>query len=95
MEQERILSFIKNFRTRFKDKKTLLDVFVDGYCYYFSSILQSAFGGGEIVVVTNESHVVWVKDGIAYDINGIYDLAGKNIVEFEKYKRKNEYLHVS
>lgn len=69
--KEQVLSFIKNFVSRAKDPEVVKDLFLEGYCYYFASMLKEAFNRGTICWVKDRGHIVWQDmDGTAYDILG-------------------------
>ena len=54
--------------------KCIKDTFRAGYCYYFANMLQLAFNRGCICWTAPLGHMVWVDvNGIAYDIEGVYD----------------------
>ena len=53
-------------------------LFLNGYCYYFAQILNTAFSGGTICWSVNRGHIVWLdgsdlQNDIAYDITGVYE----------------------
>ena len=53
-------------------------LFLNGYCYYFAQILNTAFPGGTICWSVDRGHIVWLdgsdlQNDIAYDITGIYE----------------------
>lgn len=77
-----IIAFIAGIRYKSnieEDVSIIIDLFRNGYCYYFAVLLYTAFGRGTICYVYDEGHIVWV-DGdndilskcTAYDINGVY-----------------------
>ena len=51
--------------------KTIANLFSNGYCYYFAKILQDAFPNGTICQCYPFGYIVYVYDGIAYDIDGV------------------------
>ena len=55
------------------ESNIIADVFTKGFCYYFAIILKEAFHCGEIYMTSNDRHIVWVKNNIAYDINGVFN----------------------
>ena len=80
------------------DMMKLREKFRNGYCYYFATILKTAFNRGEICWTAPFGHFVWVDtDGKAYDIEGSYDM--RNTETFylipEKYVKKfiGDFLH--
>jgi hypothetical protein len=47
---------------------------MNGYCYYFAKILQSAFERGTVCWVKCNSHIVWLDtDNKSYDSDGLYN----------------------
>lgn len=71
-----VLEFINKFITKQKDIKSrevIYNQFRNGYCYYFAIILKNAFNRGEICIAYPFGHIVWIDDGIPYDIGGVYD----------------------
>ena len=53
-------------------------LFLNGYCYYFAQILNTAFPGGTICWSVDRCHIVWLdgtdlENDIAYDITGVYE----------------------
>lgn len=53
-------------------------LFLNGYCYYFAQILNTAFFGGTICWSVDRGHIVWLdgidlQNDIAYDITGVYE----------------------
>lgn len=53
-------------------------LFLNGYCYYFAQILNTAFPGGTICWSVDRGHIVWLdgtdlENDIAYDITGVYE----------------------
>ena len=75
---EKVIEFIDNFSTLFgqfeqEEIDAICAVFSRGFCYYFAIILKVAFNGrGEIYMTSDDHHIVWVLDNVAYDINGVY-----------------------
>lgn len=59
--------------------EAIRNLFSDGYCYYFAKILQDAFPGGQICIAYPYGHIVYIYDGVPYDIDGI------SSAEFEEY----------
>lgn len=80
-----IIEFIKCFKfyggNSVLRNEILVDVFSNGYCYYFSLTLKEAFNRGEICWLAPTPHIVWKDiDGIAYDINGTVELKDKTLI---------------
>lgn len=68
----KILTFIENFKNSNKYPDIIEYYFRRGYCYYFAIILQTAFNRGKVCWCCPLSHIVWVDDdGTPYDIEGI------------------------
>lgn len=79
-----VLQFIYNFNNmqyNSSDKKKsdiiiegIYNQFANGYCYYFASILKTAFNRGEICIAAPFGHIVWVdENNVPYDICGCND----------------------
>lgn len=49
------------------------DLFRCGYCFYFAHMLKIAFPDGEVCWCAPYGHIVFVKDNIPYDIEGVYN----------------------
>lgn len=68
-------------------------LYSSGYCYYFASMLESAFPGGKICVCAPYSHIVYIYEGYVYDIDGVssaeydqylpVDLIGDHVNDFK------------
>jgi len=88
MTNDPVLEFIFNFKKR--NTESLEDTFMNGYCYYFSVILQERFGG-EIVYETIDCHFMLLYRDKLYDIRGdvteLYDM--KNISYKEEWLRRD------
>lgn len=54
--------------------------FANGYCYYFASMLKTAFNRGEICIAAPLGHIVWVDEN-----NVPYDICGCNESECDYY----------
>lgn len=59
--------------------ETIRSLYEAGYCYYFARMLEEAFPGGQVCLCFPYGHIVYIYDGIAYDICGISD------AEYEMY----------
>lgn len=72
----RVLTFIAEFLTAtgadLRNMETIRQLFCAGYCYYFAQILKDAFPGGEVSWTAPFGHIVYVYQGIPYDIEGVY-----------------------
>lgn len=64
-----IEDFIANFRETSPDN---VKTFTQGYCYYFATMLKTAFPGGEICW-NGHAHFIYLLNGVPYDILGIYE----------------------
>lgn len=53
--------------------ESVRNLFEAGYCYYFARMLEDAFPGGVACLCYPFGHIVYIYEGIAYDINGISD----------------------
>ena len=75
-------------------EEALRHTFRAGYCYYFAKILEDAFPGGEICQAYPYGHIVYVYDGIPYDINGIcdYDVSDEDFIPISKIDI-NDFKH--
>lgn len=74
-EIEKVLSFIGRLHAKAGSTDCLYDIFENGYCYYFATMLNAAFPAmGEVVWIRNRGHIVWKSNStnICYDISGIY-----------------------
>lgn len=65
--------------------ETVRCLFEAGYCFYFAKMLERAFPGGKVCVCHPFGHVVYVYEGVAYDINGVSD------AEYQMYVPEEEY----
>ena len=54
-------------------EETIRSLFENGYCYYFAKMLEDAFPGGKICLCYPIGHMVYVYEGVAYDISGVSD----------------------
>ena len=72
----RVLTFIAEFLTAtgtdLRNMETIRQLFRAGYCYYFALILKEAFPDGEVSWAAPFGHIVYVYQGIPYDIDGVY-----------------------
>ena len=74
-----ILEFIANIVSQegFGPNAAIINLFSNGYCYYFALMLKDAFGG-ELYADIDKQHILW-KDtregnsyGLFYDIHGAH-----------------------
>lgn len=72
---EQVLTFIATFLTAAgtEQAEVLRKTFRAGYCYYFALMLRDAFPDGIICWAAPFGHIVYVKDQIPYDIEGVYE----------------------
>ena len=73
---EQVLQFIYNFAWHKASTETeheqIRCLFMDGYCYYFATMLKTAFKRGEICWCAPYGHFVWLDtNGVPYDIEGV------------------------
>ena len=74
-----VIEFINEFYNRCgentkEDEISIRNQFMNGYCYYFAKILQSAFERGTVCWVKCNSHIVWLDtDNKSYDSDGLYN----------------------
>lgn len=95
-----VLTFIANFAFSGSTSrnKTIIDLFINGYCYYFALMLKDAFGG-EMVADVENHHILW-KDtregdgyGLLYDVCGIYKSNDHCIPVHDLYESLESYRH--
>ena len=69
-----VITFIAEFRMRQGyDSDDIYDLFANGYCFYFATILQTSFSRGEVCWHRCHGHIMWRDtDGQAYDIGGLF-----------------------
>ena len=84
-QKSEVIYFIDKFQSAAfgygNDIDAFLDVFSNGYCYYFAIMLKAAFNRGTVCIIAPCGHVVWVDtDGIAYDIYGEFPLDGESLI---------------
>lgn len=91
-----ILRFIGKilYHSGVENLQVIYDLFIQGYCYYFAKMLEDAFPGGEICQAYPYGHIVYVYDGIPYDINGIcdYDVSDEDFIPISKINI-NDFKH--
>jgi hypothetical protein len=70
---KQILYFIANFlyHCGVDADEIIREQFRAGYCLHFAMILEKMFPGGEICWCAPYGHMVYMHDGIPYDIEGI------------------------
>ena len=93
---KKILRFIGKilYHSGAENLQVIYDLFIQGYCYYFAKILKDAFPGGKICQAYPYGHIVYVYDGIPYDINGIcdYDVSDEDFIPISKINI-NDFKH--
>lgn len=69
-----VINFIANILFKADcDDNSVYNLFANGYCYYFATILKEAFNRGDIYWHKGYSHIVWVDiNNIPYDIGGVF-----------------------
>lgn len=67
-----IENFIDTMLQMHNNAEEIRQHYRSGYCYAFALILKDAFQTGQIMWAAPYSHIVWVSNGIAYDIEGEY-----------------------
>ena len=69
-----VITFIADFLyADRKNTETVYNLFASGFCYYFATMLKTAFNRGTVCWHRNHGHIVWVDDNnIAYDIGGVF-----------------------
>lgn len=77
-----ILKFINEFKS--SNPKALENVFSNGYCWHFATLLSQLFPNGTVCEAYPCNHIVYVKESVAYDINGV------TTVKYEKLRPLGE-----
>lgn len=89
-----ILEFIRKFRTSTKDDDAIVELFTQGYCFWFAFILVTRFKGGKIYYNDLDNHYVMMLDGYFYDIRGELNISEdekRYYIDWEEYKAKDKY----
>ena len=73
---EAVLGFIYDFvwkkAASEEEYEMIRSLFMDGYCYYFATMLKTAFNRGEICWCAPFGHFVWVDENdVPYDVEGV------------------------
>lgn len=107
-ENPKIIKFIDDFRNKImtQNNDTLVisninpteeirKLFHDGYCFYFAKMLEAAFPGGEVCLAYPYGHIVYVYNGIPYDIEG-HSITESNtfIPTWFLSSTLNDFLHI-
>lgn len=74
-----VLAFIQGFYAN----GDIRDTFMNGYCYYFAHMLKQAFNKGEVCWTVGIGHIVWVYNGIPYDVEGVYSGSANEFIPEE------------
>lgn len=88
---ETVLTFIATFLTAAGTDQTevIQKTFRAGYCYYFALMLHDAFPDGEICWAAPFGHIVYVKDKIPYDIEGVYEGEAEMFIPVKRLGRQS------
>lgn len=74
---------------------TIKNLFSCGYCYYFAKMLEDAFPGGELCICYPVNHIVYVYEGVGYDINGVSNMLCECCIPIKEFgKGINDFRHV-
>lgn len=75
--------------------ETIRSLFEAGYCYYFAKMLEDAFPGGIACLCYPFGHVVYVYEGVAYDIGGVTDAEYESFIPLTWMRDGvNDFRHV-
>ncbi len=97
-----VLQFIDSFIQHEGESnvEVIRHLFRAGYCYYFATMLQTAFGRGKLCLAYPFGHIVWL-DGddetvdVAYDIEGVYEGEADYLVPVEFLcEAIEDFMHV-
>lgn len=70
-------------------------LFADGYCYYFAKMLEDAFPGGQICIAYPFGHILYVYEGVPYDIDGISSSEYEELIPIEFLGEAiNDFRHI-
>lgn len=79
----------------FDKTETIRSLFANGYCYYFSKMLQDAFPGGKICLCYPYGHIAYIYDSVAYDIDGISSAETDMYIPIEELGEAiNDFRHI-
>ena len=73
--------------------ETIRCLFECGYCYYFAQMLSTSFPGGKICICYPYGHIVYVYDGVAYDIGGVTDAEYEMLLPCSLFGKNFEFKH--
>lgn len=75
--------------------ETIRSLFEAGYCYYFAKMLEDAFPGGTVCLCYPFGHIVYVYEGVAYDIGGVTDAEYESFIPLTWMRDGvNDFRHV-
>lgn len=75
--------------------ETIRSLFEAGYCYYFAKMLEDAFPGGTVCLCYPFGHIVYVYEGVAYDIDGVIDAEYESFIPLTWMRDGvNDFRHV-
>ena len=79
-----------------ENSEAIRHLFHCGYCYYFASMLKTAFGRGTICLAYPFGHIVWLDtDGIPYDIEGVTISEYEKLVDIDCLPElKHDFMHI-
>lgn len=91
-----IENFIVNFKTRIKGSEDLIvNMFTNGLCYHFTSILKDVFPGGIVIHDEITNHFLYWYEGFYYDITGNVDITFykfDGLVEWDELREEYKKL---
>jgi hypothetical protein len=86
MKPNPIEQFIANFT---QGNETIIDRFLNGYCYYFALMLKERFGG-KIFYQVIEGHFYLCIDNVYYDVRGAHsskEVDWQRMVGWDSFKQ--------
>lgn len=97
--EETILRFIAEILMHNECVPTAIDnihnLFQGGYCYYFAKMLEDAFPGGTVCQAAPFEHIIYQKNGICYDIEGVYNGEAERFIPVIELKEAvNNFRHI-
>ncbi len=83
--RDEIMQFIADlrFRNGMKESRLIQNLCTAGCCYYFASMLQDIFGLQPYVIYESKHVIALDTNGVAYDINGVYDIHSCSLISTE------------
>lgn len=94
---KQILYFIANFiyHNGIEAESIIMDQFRAGYCLHFAMILSEMFKSGEVCWCAPFGHMVYVHNGIPYDIEGVNDSDCDYYIPISYIKKGiKDFMHV-